>query len=206
METSLFNKQYLSDYMSGHEKSLLEYIGKLEITENDNIPALTEKVKQKFTIHPIILGTPQPSEPKETTRQMPDVFGRYYSQKVFEIIVSIPFEGDLALFYCQPQYSQIVYLDEGVTINRIRETNVTATIILTQLDESVYSSRLGSIIKKMESNLPQIEEAAKPWTYGLENLIRCPLEARKEAVFKKLDFMKLDFMKKIGLKENPKST
>jgi hypothetical protein len=198
MMGNLFNKYYLGDFVSAYKKSLLERIDNLEITESTNIPALIEKLKEEFSIYPIVIGEPKPSKPKETTRQRKNDWGENYTQKVFEIFVSIPFEGNSDLFYCMPSTSTIVYLDKGVTINK---TNVTATITLAQLDESAYFSQVNSIIGTLQTNLPQVHAETKPWNYGLENLIQQSLENRKGVVSKKFDFME-----KIGLKVNPKSS
>lgn len=198
MMGNLFNKYYLSEFVSAYRKSLLERIDKLEITDGTNIPALVQKLKEEFTIYPITIGEPKPSEPKETTRQRRNDWGENYNQKVFEIFVSIPFEGNADLFYCMPSSSTVVYLDKSATINR---TNVTATITLTQLDENAYFSQVNSIVGTLQTNLPRVHAEIKPWNDGLENLIQQSLESRKGVVSKKFDFME-----KIGLKVNPKST
>jgi len=198
MMGNLFNKYYLSEFVNSFRKSLLERIDKLEITENTNIPALVERLKEEFTIYPITIGEPNPSEPKETTRQRKNDWGENYTQKVFEIFVSIPFEGNSDLFYCTPSTSTVVYLDKSATIN---ETNVTATITLAQLDEVAYFSQVNSIIGTLQTNLPRVHAETKPWNDGLEILIQQSLESRIGVVSKKFDFME-----KIGLKVNPKST
>src|SRR5690554_4848883 len=125
MMGNLFNKYYLSDFVNAYRKSLLERIDKLEITDSTNIPDLVQKLKDEFTIYPITIGEPKPSEPKETTRQRKNDWGENFTQKVFEIFVTIPFVGNSDLFYCMPSSSTVVYLDKSATINR---TNVTATI------------------------------------------------------------------------------
>jgi hypothetical protein len=198
MMGNLFNKYYLSEFVNTYRKSLLERIDKLEITDSTNIPNLVQKLKDEFTIYPITIGEPKPSEPKEAIRQRKNDWGENFTQKVFEIFVTIPFEGNSDLFYCMPSSSTVVCLDKNATINR---TNVATTIVLTQLDESAYFSQVDSIIETLKTNLPRVHAEIKPWNDGLENLIQQSLESRKGVVSKKFDFME-----KIGLKVNPKST
>jgi len=195
---NLFNKYYLSEFINAFRKSLLERIDKLEITESTDILSLVERLRNEFTIYPITIGEPRPSEPKETTRQIRNDWGEMFNQKVFEIYVSIPFEGNADLFYCMPSHSTVVYLDKGVSIN---QSSVTATIVLTTLDENTYFSKVNQIIGTLKTNLPTIHSEVAPWNTGLESLIKQFLENRKGVVSKKFDFME-----KIGLKVNPKST
>lgn len=195
---NLFNKYSLNDFISAYRKGLMERIDKLEITESTDINSLVDRLKDEYSIQRIIIGEPKPSEPKETTRQSPNHWGETYKQKVFEIFVTIPFEGNSDLFYCKPSSSTVVYLDKGATINR---TNVTVTIVLEQLDENTYFSEVNKIVGTLNSNLPIIHREIQPWNTGLEGLIKQSLESRKGVVSKKFDFME-----KIGLKINPKST
>lgn len=197
MMGNLFNKYNLGEFIKNYRKSLLERIDKLEITDTTDISSLVDRLISEFTIYPIIIGEAKPSEPRETTQQSRNEWGQTYSQKVFEIFVTIPFEGNADLFYCMPSSSTVVYLDKSATINR---TNVTATIVLTQLDENAYFSQVNNIIGTLKSNLPTVHAEIKPWNDGLEALIKQSLESRKGVVSQKFDFME-----KIGLKVNPKS-
>lgn len=198
MMGNLFNKYFLNDFISAYRKELMERIDKLEITESTDINPLVDRLKDEYSIQPIIIGEPKPSEPKETTRQRQNHWGETYNQKVFEIFLTIPFEGNSDLFYCHPSASTVVYLDKSATINK---TSVTATIVLEQLDENTYFSEVNKIVETLNSNLPTIHREIQPWNTGLEGLIKQSLEGRKGVVSKKFDFME-----KIGLKVNPKST
>ena len=198
MMRNLFNKYSLSEFISHYRKSLMERIDKLEITDSSDIPTLVDRLKKEFTIYPVTIGEPKPSEPKETTRQRQNHWGEPYQQKVFEIYVTIPFEGNKDLFYCMPSTSTVVYLDKGATIN---SNSVTATIVLENLDETAYFSQVNNLIGTLTINLPQVHAEIKPWNDSLEMTINQSLERRKGAVSKKFDFME-----KIGLKLNPKST
>ncbi len=196
--SDLFRKYHLSDVINNCRKSLLERIDKLEITENTIVPELAEKLKDEFTIYPIIIGQPEPSQPRETTRQIRNDWGQMYNQNVVEITVTIPFEGDNNLFYCMPSQSTLVYLDKNVVIGK---GNIKAIITLSQFDENAYFSEVNKIIGTVSKNLPIIHTEIKPWNDGIETLIKQSLENRKGVVSKKFDFME-----KIGLKVNPKST
>ena len=198
MMGNLFNKYFLNDFVNHYRKSLSEKIGKLEITDATDILALVDRLKSEFTIYPIDIKEPKPSEPKETSVQRQNMFREIYQQNVFEIFVTIPFEGNKELFFCHPSTSTVVYLDKNVSINA---NNVTATIVLDKLDENAYFSKVNEIIGTLKSNLPRIHTEIKPWNDGLENFIKQSLESRKGVVSQKFDFME-----KIGLKVNPKST
>lgn len=196
--SDLFRKYYLGEFVNDYRKSVLERIEKLEITENTKIPELVERLKSEFTIYPIVIGQPEPSQPRETTKQIYNEWGQMYNQNVLEIIVTIPFEGNYNLFYCMPSRSTVVYLEKNVVIGK---SNIKATITLTQFDENAYFSEVNKIISTVSTNLPTIHAETKPWNDGLETLIQQALENRKGVVSKKFDFME-----KIGLKVNPKST
>lgn len=196
--SELFRKYHLRDFVNQYRKSLFEKIDKLEITDSTNISELAERLKSEFTIYPIVIGQPEPSQPRETTKQMYNDWGQLYNQGVLEIIVTIPFEGNHKLFYCMPSRSTIVYLEDNVVIGN---TNIKATITLTQFDENAYFSEVNEIISTVSTNLPAIHDETKPWNDRLENLIQQALENRIGVVSKKFDFFE-----KIGLKVNPKST
>lgn len=194
---NLFNKYMLSYYIENYRNALMADIDKLEITDSTNIIDLIENLKSKYTIYPIELKNPRPSEPHETIIDRKNVYGDLFKQKVFEISIVIPFDGNHELFYCQASTSTIVYLDKGVTIN---PRNISATITLDTLDENTYFSAINKIIRTLKSNLPRIHQEINPWNIGLESLVKQLLDKRKGIVTKKFEFME-----KIGLKVNPKS-
>lgn len=196
--SELFRKYSLGDFVNEYKKLLFERIEKLEITDNTNIYELVERLKSEFSIDPIVIGQPEPSQPKETTKKMYNPWGQLINQNVLEIIVTIPFEGNYKLFYCMPSRSTIVYLEDNVVIG---DSNIKATITLTQFDQNAYFSEVNEIISTVSTNLPTINAETKPWNDRLENLIQQALENRKGVVSKKFDFFE-----KIGLKVNPKST
>lgn len=196
--SELFRKYYLGDFVNEYRKSLFERIEKLEITDSTNISELVERLKAEFTIYPIVIGRPEPSQSRETTKQMYNPWGQLYNQKVLEITVTIPFEGNYNLFYCIPSQSTKVYLEKNVVIGK---SDIKATITLTQFDQNAYFSEVNKIISTVSTNLPTIHAETKQWNDRLETLIQQSLENRKGVVSKKFEFLQ-----KIGLKVNPKST
>jgi len=197
MMGNLFNKYSLREYINAYRNKLQEDINKLEISDSTIIDDLVERLKTRWTINPIELQNPKPSEPKETTRRMQNTFGETYNQKVYEIFVTIPFKGNKDLFDCSPSTSTVVYLDKNFTIN---SSSVTGTIVLTDLDPNIYNSAINKVVGTLKSNLPGVHAQIKPWNDKLEDLIKQSLEKRKGVVAKKHDFME-----KIGLKVNPTS-
>ena len=197
MMGNIFNKYYLNEFINDFRKGLSTEIDKLEITDTTNVIQLVERLKTKFSIEPLVLKEAIPSAPKETTRERINDFRQTYAQKVFEINVSIPFDGNYKLFDCSPSSSRIEYLPENARINI---QSVSATIVLEDLDPNKYNSEVSKIVSVLSSNLPIINIEIAPWNTGLENHIKSLLEQRKGVVSKKFDFME-----KIGLNVNPKS-
>jgi hypothetical protein len=197
MMGNLFSKYFLSDFINAYRKGLMDDIDKLEITESTDLQPIIDRLIQKATIEPIEIQEAEPTEPRETTRKRKDIWDRLIDEKIYEIDVTIPFQGNNELFYCQPSTSTVVYLDDSATIHKHK---VTATIVLTELDSNKYSSAVNKIIGTLKTNLPRIHSEIEPWNNGLENLIKGQIEKRKGIVSKKHDFMQ-----KIGLKVNPSS-
>lgn len=198
MMGNIFDKYHLHDFIHDNKKRLLEKIEKLEITDSINSESLIEKLKEEFTIYPINIKDAEPSAPNEILRKINNDWGETVSQKIFEVFITIPFEGDAKLFTCIPSRSTVVYLDESVKIFKNR---ITATIILESLDDNIYFAKVNHIIETLNTNLPRIHDEIAPWNNNLKTLIRQSLETRKGVISKKIDFME-----KIGLKINPHST
>jgi hypothetical protein len=195
---NLFNKYMLSEYIAQYRKDLMDKIDKLEVTDETDILSVITNLKVKYTIYPIEFKDPIPSPPQETTIQRKDVFGNSFRQKVLEINVTIPFNGNPDLFYCHPSQSTIVYLDKDTTIN---PGAISTKITLDTLDDKQYISALNKVLSTLKSNLPRIHQEIAPWNSNLESLIKELLEKRRVFVSQKLDFME-----KIGLKINPSSS
>ena len=197
MMGNLFNKYYLSDFINAYREKLQEDIDQLEITDSSDIEAIVDKLVLRATIQPIQIEDPQPSEPRETTRQQKNIWSETYNQKVYEIHVTIPFTGNYELFYCHPSTSTVVHLDKGFQINH---SSISGKIVLADLDPNTYESEVRKVVNTLSSNLPKIHSEIKLWNDGLENNVRQLLENRKGLVSKKHGFME-----QIGLKVNPSS-
>lgn len=199
MMGNLHNKYSLSNYVDAYRKKLIEEVDGLEITESTNLDALVERLKARYTILPIALKEPKPSEPQEAQQDVQDTFGRgTYKKKVFVINTTVAFEGNHELFDCSPSRSTIIWLDNGVKINT---TSISIATVLDDLDPAKYKARIDKAIGELSTNLPTVHAEIAPWNNRLEGLIRELLEKRKGVVSKKFDFME-----KIGLKVNPKSS
>lgn len=197
MMGNLFNKYFLSEYVANYRKECLKHIDKLEITESTNMPAMVQRLVKEYTIEPIEIMEPQPSQPIETTRKMTNRWNETYEQKVFEISVVIPFKGNKNLFYCSPSRSTVVYLDKNASIG---SDSISVKITLEKLEPEKYQAELNTVLGTLKCNLPIIHSEISPWNNGLENLVESSLQSRKGVVSQKFDFME-----KIGLKVNPAS-
>lgn len=114
----------------------------MEIKETTDLYLLTENLEFKYKIKPLELLEAIPSKPKEIKRNIKNHWGETYEQKVFEIYVKIPFNGQRQLFDCFPSTSVMVYLDRGVNINT---NEITATITLEKLDANKFIG-IGTLI------------------------------------------------------------
>ncbi|MBP4141900.1 hypothetical protein J3S90_08800 [Flavobacterium sp. P4023] len=200
MMGNIFNKVFIVHYIDDKRKKLLAEIDKLEITESTNIAELKARLNRMYRIEPLKINEVVPTKPIETTRNRTNVWGENYKQKVFEINISIAFDGDKNLFDCYPSTSTTVYLDtnKNVTINS--NNYISAKIILEDLDTSKYEAEVSNLKGELSTNIPGLNIEITPWNNSLETLINQSLEQRKGLVSKKLDFME-----SIGLKVNPKS-
>ncbi len=197
MMGNIHNKYYLHDYIKAVEKDLNEEVDKLEIKTSTDINDLTEKLKAKFIIKPIVLKNPQPSAPKETKIERTNPFGQTFMQKVFQMKVSIPYEGRRDLFDCAPSTGFSIYLDKNVKINN---GFVEALLFLDDLDEKKYNSSIEKIINDLSANIPTVNSEVEPWNRSLDDRIKQLLEGRRKITSKKSEFME-----KIGLNVNPQS-
>lgn len=196
----VFNECPLSRFINKFKENLSSEVDKLEITDLTNINQLLERLKREFTIIPLELKKPLPSEPRESKIGRTRSYGDVYMQKVIELDVTIPFEGNCQLFNCSPSLlssSPVIYLPDNVFINT---NNIRIRIILDDLDSDEYNTQIDKIISDLSSNIPIINTEIAPWNNGLENHIIQLLEQRKGVVSKKVAFME-----KIGFKINPKS-
>lgn len=197
MPGNIFNKYHLPDFVDSFRKGLSAEVDNLEITDSSDINGLIDRLKNKFTIHPLSILEPKPSQPIEKLVMKKNHWGELYEQKVFEISITIPFEGNKQLFDCHPSTSKIIFLDESVHIS---QTFISAKVILEDLDHEKYQKAIDKIISDLSANVPQVNFEISPWNNMLEPHVRQLVENRKNIVAKKFEFMD-----KIGLKVNPQS-
>lgn len=200
MMGNIFNKVFIVHYIDDKRKKLFAEIDKLEITESTNIIELIERLNRIYRIGPLKINEVIPKEPIETTRNRKNHWGENYVQKIYEINVSIAFDGDKNLFECYPSTSTSVYIDENKKVTINSNNFISAKIILEDLETSKYESEVSKLKSELSTNIPRLNLEIAPWNDSLETLIKQSLEQRKGLVSKKLDFME-----SIGLKVNPKS-
>lgn len=200
MMGNIFNEVYLDNYIDEKRKKLIAEIDKLEIIESTNFTELTERLNQKYKIEPLKINDVIPTNPIETTRDRKNQWGESYIQKIYQIKISIAFDGDDYLFKCYPSISTSVYIDKSLNVNINSNNFISATIILEDLETSKYEAEVSKLKSDLSTNIPRINAEISPFNDSVETLIKHSLERRKVLVSKKLNFME-----SIGLKVNPKS-
>jgi len=200
MMGNIFNKVFITHYIDDKRKKLFEEIDKLEITESTNIVDLKTRLNRIYRIEPLKLNDVIPTTPIETTRNRKNEWGDSYVQKIYEINISIAFDGDKNLFDCYPSTSTAVYLDKNKNVTINSNNFISAKIILEDLDSKKYESEVSILKGELSTNIPTLNTEITPWNNSVETLINQSLEQRKGLVSKKIDFMT-----SIGLKVNPKS-
>ncbi|WP_183556461.1 hypothetical protein [Mucilaginibacter sp. SP1R1] len=197
MPGHISDKYYLSDFIENFRKNLKSKVEELEITEQTNTSQIAERLIKQYTIHPLELGEPSPSKPKEMHLDRTNHWGETYKQKVFEVKVEIPFEGNSDLFHCKPSTSTIIYFSNKFQINPL---SVSFWVILDELDADKYQAEVNKFKVDLSANIGQINSEVSRYNNQLEATINSLLENRGSVVSQKFDFME-----KIGLKVNPKS-
>ena len=197
MTGNIFNKHILSHFVDTYRKNLAIEVDKLEITGSTSLHEIAKYLENKFTIEPLVLHEPKPSAPIEKMIERQNELREIYRQKVYEISITIQFDGDRQLFDCRPSSSKIIYLDDSVYIS---QNFISAKIVLEDFDIQKYETHVSKLLSDLSSNIPMINSEISPWNAGLKNHIDHLIEKRKGLVSRKLDFME-----KIGLKVNPTS-
>lgn len=200
MMGNIFNKVFIVHYIDEKRKKLIAEIDKLEITESTDIVDLITRLNRIYRIEPLKINEVIPTNPIETARNRKNDWGENYVQKIYEINVSIAFDGDSYLFNCYPSTSTSVYIDQSKKATINSNNFISATIILENLETSKYEAEISKLKSELSANIPRLNIEISPWNDSLETLIKQYLEQRKGLVSKKIDFME-----SIGLKVNPKS-
>jgi hypothetical protein len=200
MRGTIFNKVFINNYINEKREKLISEIDKLEITESTNIVDLIARLNRIYRIEPLKINDVIPTRPIETTRNRKNDWGEDNIQKIYEIKISIAFDGDSNLFGCYPSTSTIVYIDKNKNVIIQSNNHIGATIILEDLETSKYDSEVSKLKSEISANIPQLNIEILPWNNSLEKFIKQSIEQRKGLVSKKLDFME-----SIGLNIYPKS-
>ena len=186
MMGNLFNKWSLSAYVADKNEQLRNEVSKLSVAYSDNTDDLQKKLIEKYTIEPLNLYEPNPSEPREIILERKNMFNETIKTKAFEISVIIPFNGEKDLFYCMPSHSTVIYLEKGVTIGH---SKITAKIVLDKLDDQKYKNKLKKIISDLSTNIPRVNSEINPWNQNIESKVIELIEERKKISSAKENFM-----------------
>ena len=196
--SSINHKYSLREYVESLKKRLIEGIDMIDVSESMDVSPVADELMSKYTIVPLELKDPEPSEPIETNIELESHFGGTYKQKVFKIGVRIPFEGDQHLFDCYPSQSMIVSINQPLFF----ENNVAnVTFVFDELDPNKFKEELDKLLVKLGLNIPRINSEIAPWNSGLSGFIEQLFQQRRGISAKKTDFMN-----QIGLRINPQST
>lgn len=196
MRGTIYNKRYLPELIQERRNNLVTRIEGVQNPERLDLTKWKEDLIKDFRLGPLVLGKPEPSEPVETYRSFTNDWGGTSQQKMFEIKVRLPFEGDWQLFECYGSQSAIVYPKLG----GIGPGRITFTVSIPAMEAALYQNEVGKVIGDISSNIPTINREIASWDDGLPQLVADLINRR----FSHLE-QKRSFMEQIGLKVNPAS-
>jgi hypothetical protein len=189
----IFEGNRLSSLIAEKRRRLIEEIKSLDGNRNIDTEKHKERLYQKYSLGPLKIGEPNPSEPNRTKERRKNMFQETYEVEVFEMKVDLPFEGDKELFNCSPSSKTLVYPD----IDYIGDNSIKFTIKLEDLNEGEYKNKINKVVSDIKKNVPNVNSEIEGWDNGLRNLIDNEFKNLEKFVSKKNDFYE-----KIGLKVN----
>jgi len=182
----LFHGTFLSDFIKSVRASLIEEIKSLDGKRNLDLEQEKERLIDKYTLGPLKLGEPIPSEPIRKKKMVHNDWGHLYETDIQEMTITVPFEGNGELFYCSPSTCMLVH-PKIDNIDNHRNL-IHFTIELSELTEDIYRSAIVKTISDIESNIPNVNTDILPWDNGLENLINSELRRFEGFVSQKNSF------------------
>lgn len=197
MSGHINNKYFLNNYLEENSKKLKSKIESVEVTESTNQVQLLNKLLDEFSLSPLEIGEPKPSEPTEEKIQKKSIFNETYYQTIYKIKVTIPYEGTKDLFFCKPSTCTVVYFSNDF---QIYTSSVIFEILLEKLDLEIYELEVNNFINGLTANIGRINSEVTLYNSQLEQRISSLLSSRLQTLSQKFDFME-----KIGLRVNPKS-
>ena len=195
---TLFNSQFINDFINKIEDELIEEIKSFENNENINLENEKSLLLEKYKLGPLKLGSPKPSKAVREKKSEKDEWDDYYEREIFAMKIQLPFEGNGNLFFCRPSKCHIVF--PKVESVNIKKKIIFFTIELDKLDEGIYKNEVKVVINNIETFIPYLNDDITPWDDDLERFIDTQFEK-----FKYFIKQKNTFYEKIGLTINPQA-
>jgi hypothetical protein len=189
----LHDRIHISEFISQLRKELIEEIKSLEGKKSIDIESEKEKLLKRYTLGPLKVTEPIPSESKREKIMRNNLWGQPFEAEVQIMQVQLPFEGNGELFYCMPTTCSLVY--PKIDSINIQLKKITFTIELPDLTQINYINAVNSIVSDIKINLPNVNNDISSWDNGLKNLIDSELSKFQGFLSKKNSFLE-----SIGLK------
>lgn len=191
----LYRGIFLSEYIKSIRAQLIEDIKSLDGKKNLDLENEKKKLLKDYTLGPLELGEPKPSEPKRKKKTVNNDWGQQYETDIQEMKITVSFEGNGDLFYCSPTTSVMVYPKlDNIDVQR---KLIHFTIELSELKEEIYRKEVGKVISDIKVNIPNINKDILPWDSALEGFIDSELSR-----FEGFISQKNSFFESIGLNVN----
>lgn len=198
MHDRLHNGTFLSEFISQLRRDLIEEIKSLDGKQSIDIEREKDRLLQKYTLGPLQVADPIPSEPKREKKMIYNNWGQQYEADVHIMQIQLPFLGNGDLFYCKPSTCTLVYPKIDSINNRSKR--ILFTIELSELSEESYRKAVNAVVSDIKINVPNINNDISSWDSGLNNLIDSEFSKFEGFLSKKNSFYE-----SIGLKVSSKA-
>lgn len=198
MHDRLHNGTFLSEFISQLRRDLIEEIKSLDGKQSIDIEREKDRLLQKYTLGPLQVVDPIPSEPKREKKMIYNNWGQQYEADVHIMQIQLPFLGNGDLFYCKPSTCTLVYPKIDSINNRSKR--ILFTIELSELSEESYRKAVNAVVSDIKINVPNINNDISSWDSGLNNLIDSEFSKFEGFLSKKNSFYE-----SIGLKVSSKA-
>jgi len=194
----LHERTYLSEFISSIRNALIEEIKSLDGKRNIDFESEKERILEKYTLGPLKVADPIPSEPRREKKMMRNDWGQQYEADIQTMQIQLPFEGNGELFYCRPSTCSMVY--PKIDSINLQSKEIIFTIELSELTEENYKKAVNGVVRDIKENLSNVNNDISSWDSGLINLIY--YEFNK---FEGFLLQKNSFFESIGLKVSSKA-
>jgi hypothetical protein len=165
----LHERTYLSEFISSIGNGLIEEIRSLDGKKSIDLESEKERLLEKYTLGPLKVLDPIPSEPRREKKMMYNDWGQKYEADIQMMQIQLPFEGNGELFYCKPSTCSIIY--PKIDSINIQSKRIIFTIELSELTEENYRKAVDGVVRDIKENLPNVNNDITSWDSGLKNLI-----------------------------------